>query len=95
MIIAYGDDMKADNPSVHQLTNEFKFKIAAFHHAHETYLVPDLLKKAWGGAPAIALFATNARYKREAYRGSEFAPRILSEHGLKVGMKVRRFSLSS
>jgi len=31
-----------------QLTNEFKFSIAAFHHAHETYLVPDLLKKAYG-----------------------------------------------
>ncbi|KAF6761228.1 hypothetical protein DFP72DRAFT_959128 [Ephemerocybe angulata] len=70
-----------------RLTNEFKFKIAAFHHAHETYLVPDLLKKAYGGAPAIALFATNGRYKREAYRGSEFAPRILTDLGLKVGMK--------
>lgn len=31
-----------------QLTNEFKFPIAAFHHAHETYLVPDLLKKTYG-----------------------------------------------
>lgn len=27
------------------------------------------------------------RYKREAYRGSEFAPRILAEHGLSVVMK--------
>ena len=51
----------------------------------------------------IALFATNSRYvasnvvlaltgdiryKREAYRSSEFAPRILAEHGLKVLMKV-------
>jgi len=89
-----------------QLTNEFKFSIAAFHHAHETYLVPDLLKKAYGAGvffrfiphilmsfigstPAIALFATNGRYKREAYRGSEFAPRILAEHGLRVVMKVR------
>ncbi|KAF5309156.1 hypothetical protein D9619_012722 [Psilocybe cf. subviscida] len=70
-----------------RLTNEFKFSIAAFHHAHETYLVPDLLKKAYGGAPAIAMFATNARYKREAYRGSEFAPRILADNGLNVVMK--------
>ena len=31
-----------------QITNEFKFHIAAFHHAHETYLVPDLLKKMYG-----------------------------------------------
>jgi hypothetical protein len=34
------------------------------------------------------LFATNARYKREAYRGSEFAPRILAENGFSVVMKV-------
>lgn len=72
-----------------QLTNEFKFSIAAFHHAHEAYLVPDLLKKIYGAPPAVALFATNARYKREAYRGSEFAPRILADHGIQVVMKVR------
>jgi hypothetical protein len=41
-----------------------------------------------GKTPAIALFATNARYKREAYRGSEYAPLILAENGLKVVMKV-------
>lgn len=38
--------------------------------------------------PGVAMFATNARYKREAFRGSEYAPRILAEHGLKVVMKV-------
>ncbi|KAG6849988.1 hypothetical protein H0H93_002778 [Arthromyces matolae] len=70
-----------------RISNEFKFPIAAFHHAHETYLVPDLVKKAYGPTPAVALFATNARYKREAYRGSEFAPRILAENGIKVIMK--------
>ncbi|KAG5648505.1 hypothetical protein DXG03_003116 [Asterophora parasitica] len=30
-----------------RLSNEFKFPIAAFHHASEAYLVPDLLKKAY------------------------------------------------
>ncbi|KAF7323617.1 Carbohydrate esterase family 9 protein [Mycena kentingensis (nom. inval.)] len=70
-----------------RLTNEFKFPIAAFHHAHETYLVPDLLKQAHGGAPAVAIFATTSRYKREAYRGSEFAARILADNGLTVVMK--------
>jgi hypothetical protein len=30
-----------------QLTNEFEFPVASFHHAGETYLVPDLLKKTW------------------------------------------------
>lgn len=31
-----------------KISNEFKFPIAAFHHAMEAYLVPDLLKKAYG-----------------------------------------------
>ncbi|KAI0746218.1 composite domain of metallo-dependent hydrolase [Daedaleopsis nitida] len=70
-----------------RITNEFEFPIAAFHHAHETYLVPDTLKSAYGHPPAVALFATQARYKREAYRGSEFAPRVLASHGLQVIMK--------
>ena len=29
------------------------------------------------------------RYKREAYRSSEFAARVLAQHGLRVLMKVR------
>ncbi|KAI6135870.1 hypothetical protein EDD17DRAFT_1502575 [Pisolithus thermaeus] len=29
-----------------KLTNEFKFPVAAFHHAHEAYFVPGLLKKS-------------------------------------------------
>ncbi|KAJ6572076.1 carbohydrate esterase family 9 protein [Mycena capillaripes] len=70
-----------------RLTNEFKFSIAAFHHAHEAYMVPDLIKKAYGHPPAVAIFATSARFKREAYRGSEFAPRILADNGLDVVMK--------
>ncbi|KAH7911300.1 composite domain of metallo-dependent hydrolase [Hygrophoropsis aurantiaca] len=70
-----------------RLSNEFQFPIAAFHHAHETYLVPDLLKQAYGHTPAAAIFATNARYKREAYRGSEFAARILADNGIDVVMK--------
>lgn len=45
-----------------QLTNEFKFPVASFHHAASAYLVPDLLKSVYGGAPAVALFASNARY---------------------------------
>ncbi|KAJ6538181.1 hypothetical protein DFH09DRAFT_1177759 [Mycena vulgaris] len=69
------------------LSNEFQFPIASIHHAGETYLVPDLLKRAWGNLPAIALFASNFRKKREAYRGSEFAPRILADNGLPVIMK--------
>lgn len=44
--------------------------------------------------PAVALFATNARYKREAYRGSEFAPRIHADNGIRVTMKVTNQRIS-
>ncbi|KZV79501.1 composite domain of metallo-dependent hydrolase [Exidia glandulosa HHB12029] len=77
-----------DFDQIVRLTNEFKFPIAAFHHASEAYLVTDLLKKTWGGTPAVAIFATNGRYKREAYRASEFAPKILAENGVPVVMKT-------
>ncbi|MCJ1308031.1 hypothetical protein MMC25_001681 [Agyrium rufum] len=64
-------------------TNEFKFPIRAFHHAHQTYLVPEVLKRAYGGrAPAAAIFADNMYYKSEAYIGSEQAGKILYENGI-------------
>ncbi|KAK5126715.1 hypothetical protein LTR85_009649 [Meristemomyces frigidus] len=64
-------------------TNEFKFPVRAFHHAHETYLVPEILKRAYGGRPpAAALFADNMYYKAEAYQGSEQAGKILYESGI-------------
>jgi hypothetical protein len=36
--------------TISKLSNEFKFPIASLHHAGETYLVPELLKKAWVSA---------------------------------------------
>ncbi|KZT29292.1 hypothetical protein NEOLEDRAFT_1085063 [Neolentinus lepideus HHB14362 ss-1] len=77
-----------DFDDIVRLTNEFQFPIAVFHHASEAYLVPDVLKRSWGGTPAIAIFATNHRYKRESYRGSEFAPRILADNDIRVVMKT-------
>jgi hypothetical protein len=45
-------------------TNEFNFSIRAFHHAHQAYLIPEVLKRAHGGrTPAVALFADNMNYK--------------------------------
>ncbi|KAJ7485560.1 amidohydrolase-domain-containing protein [Mycena latifolia] len=70
-----------------RMSNEFQFPVAAFHHAHEAYLVPEVLKRGYGHPPASAIFASFARYKREAYRHSEFAARILADHKLKVVMK--------
>ncbi|KIK32466.1 hypothetical protein CY34DRAFT_101461, partial [Suillus luteus UH-Slu-Lm8-n1] len=75
-----------DLDGIVRLTNEFEFPVASFHHAGETYLVPELLKQTWVSTPAIALFASNFRKKREAFRGSEFAPRVLAEHGIDVVM---------
>ncbi|CAE6499562.1 unnamed protein product [Rhizoctonia solani] len=72
-----------DLDGIVRLSNEFKFPVAAFHHAHEAYLVPDLIKQAYGKPPALALFSNFARYKREAYRASPYAPKILNENGLR------------
>ncbi|KAL1874778.1 hypothetical protein VTK73DRAFT_197 [Phialemonium thermophilum] len=64
-------------------TNEFNFSVTAFHHAHQTYLVPEILRKAWGGRPpASALFADNMWYKAESYVGSEYAGKYLYDSGL-------------
>ncbi|KAJ2931645.1 hypothetical protein H1R20_g5362, partial [Candolleomyces eurysporus] len=70
-----------------RLSNEFKFNIASIHHAAEAWLVPDVLKRMWGGIPTVALFATTYRFKRESYRGSEYAPRVLADEGIPVAMK--------
>jgi imidazolonepropionase-like amidohydrolase len=64
-------------------TNEFEFPVRAFHHAHQTYLVPEILKRNYGGRPpAAALFADNMYYKVESYIGSEQAGKILHENGI-------------
>ncbi|KAJ3989257.1 carbohydrate esterase family 9 protein [Lentinula detonsa] len=78
-----------------RLSNEFKFPVAAFHHAHETYLVPDVLKRAYGGPPVSAIFSGFSRYKRESYHFSEFAAKILTENGLTVVMKSDHSAINS
>ncbi|PIL36090.1 hypothetical protein GSI_01750 [Ganoderma sinense ZZ0214-1] len=79
-----------------RLSNEFQFEVAAFHHAHEAWLVPDVLKRAYGKKPpALAMFSTFARYKREAYLHSEFAPRVLADGGFDVVMKSDHSAIPS
>lgn len=63
-------------------SNEFKFPVAAFHHAHEAWLVPELLKKTYGGTPSIAIFSRNANYKLEAYQGTQYAGAILESYNI-------------
>lgn len=62
--------------------NEFAFSIAAFHHAHETYLVPSTLHAAPGSTPAAAIFSTNAYYKYESYFGTPFLAELLRSHNI-------------
>ncbi|KAF8914186.1 carbohydrate esterase family 9 protein [Gymnopilus junonius] len=69
-----------------RLSNEFQFPIAVIQQGSEAWLVPDLLRRMSGGVPSIAMFATNHRNKRETYRGSEFAPRVLAEQEIPVMM---------
>ena len=40
-------------------TNEFSFSLAGFHHSHDSFIVPELLKRAYGGPPASMLFSDN------------------------------------
>ncbi|PTB65260.1 family 9 carbohydrate esterase [Trichoderma citrinoviride] len=64
-------------------TNEFKFPIRAFHHAHQTYLATEILKRTYGGRPpASALFADNMYYKTESYIASEHAAKYLYDANL-------------
>lgn len=84
------DVIQVDFTGIVGLSNEFQFSISAFHHAHEAYLVPEVIKQAWGPVtPGVAIFATFARYKKESFRHSEYAPRILNDAGIRVTMKVR------
>ena len=58
-------------------------------HNARSQLPPQSLNHSYiGHPPAAALFATQTRYKREAFRGSEFAPRVLADADIQVVMKV-------
>ncbi|KAK5994615.1 hypothetical protein PT974_05095 [Cladobotryum mycophilum] len=73
----------ADLEAMVDHTNEFKFAVRAFHHAHQTFLVPEILKRTWGGRPpASALFADNMFYKQEAFVASEYAGKYLWDANL-------------
>jgi imidazolonepropionase-like amidohydrolase len=71
-----------DYNNLAQLTNQFKFRVSTIHHAHEAYLTIPRLKQFFQGPPSVAVFSTFARYKLEAFRGSEYAPYILTEAGI-------------
>ncbi|RUS14491.1 hypothetical protein BC937DRAFT_93740 [Endogone sp. FLAS-F59071] len=65
---------------------EFNFTIAAFHHALDAYRIPAILRRAHGDV-TIATFADNWGYKKEAFQGSPFGPKILIDAGINVALK--------
>ena len=71
-----------DFESFVRLTNEFKFRLRAFHHAHQAFLATEIFKRAWGGVPAAALFHDLMYYKDEAYIATERAGKILWDSGI-------------
>ncbi|KAF9178506.1 hypothetical protein BGZ50_007671 [Haplosporangium sp. Z 11] len=80
-------------------SNEFKFKISAFHHALDAYRVPEILKRAYKIVPTVATFAAEfgstrstdmepqLRYKKEAFQSSVNSPKILADAGISVAIK--------
>ncbi|KAF9366937.1 hypothetical protein BGX34_000058 [Mortierella sp. NVP85] len=68
-------------------SNEFKFKISAFHHALDAYRVPEILKRAYKNVPTVATFAGKFGYKKEALQSSVNAPKILTDAGISVAFK--------
>ncbi|KAF9110482.1 hypothetical protein BGX27_006277 [Mortierella sp. AM989] len=68
-------------------SNEYKFKISAFHHGLDAYRVPEILKRAYKVVPTVATFAGKFGYKKEAFQSSVNAPKILADAGIPVAMK--------
>ncbi|ROW14401.1 hypothetical protein VPNG_03959 [Cytospora leucostoma] len=79
-----------DFEAMFRISDEFGFRVRAFHHAISAWQVPEMLKGYGGGHDrnlTIATFAEFAFYKSEAYAGSLSAGKILSDHGLPVAYK--------
>ncbi|KAF8936533.1 hypothetical protein EDD21DRAFT_425833 [Dissophora ornata] len=68
-------------------SNEFKFKITAFHHGLDAYRIPAILKRAYRSVPTVATFAGKFGYKKEAFQSSVDSPKILVDAGIPVAMK--------
>ncbi|KAH9943156.1 composite domain of metallo-dependent hydrolase [Epithele typhae] len=82
-------DEAVDLDGLVRFSQEFKVPIASIHGAHEAYLMPDALKTIPGVVPpTVVLSADSSRQRRETFRGSEFSPWILAEHGIPVAMKT-------
>ncbi|KFH63752.1 hypothetical protein MVEG_10445 [Podila verticillata NRRL 6337] len=68
-------------------SNEYKFKISAFHHSLDAYHVPEIMKRAYKVVPTVANFAGKFGYKKEAFQSSVNAPKILVDASIVMAMK--------
>lgn len=67
-------------------SEEFGFRISAFHHALSAWKVPELIKASAQNI-TIATFSDFGLYKKEAYDANLYAGKILAEHGVPVAYK--------
>ncbi|KAG9284078.1 hypothetical protein G9A89_022852 [Geosiphon pyriformis] len=65
---------------------EFKFNIAAIHHALDAYRIPSIIKRT-SNEITVAIFSDLWGYKKEAFQASTKAPLILSEANIPVALK--------
>lgn len=64
---------------------EFGFNITAVHHALDAYKIPDIIKSQPGNV-SIVTFAVEWGFKKEAFQGSVFSPKILNDNNITVAM---------
>jgi len=65
-------------------SHEFNFRIAAFHHGLEAWMIPELLVE---NNISVATFSDNWGFKMEAYNGRTQGPIILHNNGVNVALK--------
>lgn len=68
-----------------RVTKEFGVNITAFHHAIESWKIPQILAS---NNIAVALFSDLRGFKFEAYNDNVFGPRLLNEAGVQVVFKT-------
>ncbi|KAL1966639.1 hypothetical protein VTN77DRAFT_4050 [Rasamsonia byssochlamydoides] len=75
-------------------SEEFGFRIQAFHHALSAWKVPELIKRS-GQNITIATFADFSLYKKEGYDANLRAGKILAEHGVPVAYKSDHYEVNT
>ena len=64
---------------------EFGFNITAVHHALDAYKIPEIIKRQPGNV-SIVTFATEWGFKKEAFQGSVFSPKILNDNNITIAL---------